>query len=157
MDKFLKKFEQGLTSTLLLVVTFLLFINVVLRTLGLSLDWVEEFARYSIIWMTFIGGSICIYKGAHIGIDSIMGILSKKNQKTLELITIIIALIFTIIFTLKTFNLVSVVFSTGQVSSTIKIPMWAVYGAMPVGGILMIIRYSQELIKKYKSLKEGEK
>lgn len=154
MDKILRKFEKGLTSILLLVVTFLLFTNVVLRTFGFALDWVEEFARYSIIWMTFIGGSICIYEGAHIGIDSITTLLSNKGKKTLELITIVIALIFTVIFTVKTFNLVSVVFSTGQVSSTIKIPMWAVYGAMPVGGVLMIIRYSEEFIKKLKLFKK---
>lgn len=156
MDKFLRKIEEYITSILLLVITFLLFANVVLRVLGMSLDWVEEFARYGIIWLTFIGGSICIYKGAHIGIDSITALLSEKGKKNLELITIIIALIFTLIFTVKTFKLVSVVFSTGQVSSTLEIPMWIVYGAMPVGGTLMIIRYTQEFVKKFKALKGGE-
>lgn len=156
MDKILKKIEQTFTSILLLIITFLLFLNVILRIFGMSLDWVEEFARYGIIWITFIGGSICVYKGAHIGIDSITALLSKKGKNILAIITTIIALVFTIIFTVKTANLVSVVYSTGQVSATLELPMWAVYGAMPVGGTLMIIRYIQQLVSKYKNLEKGE-
>ncbi len=157
MDNFLKKIEKGFTSVLLLVITFLLFINVVLRIFGIPFDWVEEFARYGIIWITFIGASICIYKGAHIGIDSINALLSEKGKMKLNLLTIIISTIFTLIFTTKTFNLVKVVFINNQVSSTLEVPMWLIYGAMPVGGVLMLLRFTQDFIKKYKKLENIEK
>lgn len=156
MDKILRKIEETFTAVLLLIITFLLFINVVLRVFGLSIDWAEEFSRYSIIWITFIGGSICIYKGAHIGIDSITALLSSKGKIFLSIFTIIVSLVFSVIFTAKTFNLVKVTFITGQLSSTLEVPMWIVYAAMPVGGVLMIIRFLQSLAKEIKKLKEGE-
>lgn len=156
MDKILRKIEDIFTSVLLLVITALLFINVILRIFGLSIDWAEEFSRYSIIWITFVGGSICIYKGAHIGIDSITTILSERGKNILSVFTVLMAILFTSIFIVKTFNLVSVVYRTGQLSSTLEVPMWIVYGAMPVGGVLMLIRFIQELVKQIKVLRKGE-
>ncbi len=156
MDKILRKIEDIFTSVLLLIITALLFINVILRIFGLSIDWAEEFSRYSIIWITFVGGSICIYKGAHIGIDSITALLSKRGKNILSVFTIIMAILFTSIFIVKTFNLVRVVYITGQLSSTLEVPMWIVYGAMPVGGVLMLIRFIQELVKQIKVVKKGD-
>lgn len=81
MDNILRKIEQYLIGTLLLAITFILFINVVLRIFGLSFEWAEEVARYGIVWVTFIGSSVCIYKGAHIEVDAITMILSQKERK----------------------------------------------------------------------------
>ncbi len=71
MKTVLEKFEQYFTGLILIAITFILFANVVLRFFGISLEWAEEVARYGIIWVTFIGGSICIYKGGHIRVDAI--------------------------------------------------------------------------------------
>ncbi|WMM24872.1 TRAP transporter small permease [Tissierella sp. MB52-C2] len=156
MKKFnniLSKIEQYFIGILLLIIAFMLFINVLLRFLGSSLVWSEEVARYSIVWVTFIGSSVCIYKGAHIGVDAIMNILSDRGKKILTIITILISIVFTIIFTYLSFIIIKNVLITNQESSTIKIPMVYVYGAMPVGGILMLLRYTQEFVLK---LKDGE-
>lgn len=152
-NNFLSKIEQYFVGILLLAIAFLLFINVVLRFFGSSLVWSEEVARYSIVWLTFIGSSVCVYKGAHIGVDAIMNVLSEKGKKILLLITILMSIVFTILFTYFSFVITKNVFTTNQVSSTIKVPMVYVYGAMPVGGILMLIRYIQEFSKQ---LKGGE-
>lgn len=152
-NNFLSKIEQYFIGILLLAIAFLLFINVVLRFFGSSLVWSEEVARYSIVWLTFIGSSVCVYKGAHIGVDAIMNVLSEKGKKVLLLITILMSIVFTILFTYFSFIITKNVFTTNQVSSTIKVPMVYVYGAMPVGGILMLVRYTQEFFMK---LKGGE-
>jgi len=152
-NNFLSKIEQYFIGILLLAIAFMLFINVVLRLFGSSLVWSEEVARYAIVWLTFIGSSVCVYKGAHIGVDAIMNVLSEKGKKILLLITILMSIIFTILFTYLSFTITKGVFDTNQVSSTIKVPMVYVYGAMPVGGVLMLIRYIQEF---FKQLKGGE-
>lgn len=157
MDSVLKKIEQYLIGGLLLVITFILFINVVLRIFGLSFEWAEEVARYGIVWVTFIGSSVCIYKGAHIGVDAIAMILPEKGKKILSLIIYIIAIIFTVVFTQQSFYITMRVIETKQVSSTLKLPMTYVYVAMPIGGILMTIRYIQEIFSTVKALKGVEK
>jgi len=87
LNQYLTSLEKIIVNTLLLTVTLILFINVILRLLGLSVQWAEEFARYGIVWVTFIGTSICVYKGAHIGVDAITMILNKKAKEVLSLIT----------------------------------------------------------------------
>ncbi|SDY77254.1 C4-dicarboxylate transporter, DctQ subunit [Proteiniborus ethanoligenes] len=156
MDNILRKIEQYLIGTLLLAITFILFINVVLRIFGLSFEWAEEVARYGIVWVTFIGSSVCIYKGAHIGVDAITMILSQKGKKILSLIVYLIAIIFTVIFTHQSFLITMRVIETKQLSSTLELPMAYVYAAMPVGGVLMGIRYIQEIISSVKALREVE-
>jgi len=46
----------------------------------------------------------------------------------------------------------------GQVSSTLEVSMIYIYGAMPVGGVLTLIRLIQEFIKQFKLItsKHGE-
>lgn len=152
-NNILLKIEQYFIGILLLTIAFILFANVVLRFFGSSLVWAEELSRYAIVWLTFVGSSVCIYKGAHIGVDALMNILSDRGKKILTIVTIIMSLVFTLLFTYYSFIITEKIYQTNQVSSTVKIPMVYVYAAMPVGGILMTIRYIQELIINIK----GEK
>lgn len=153
-NKVLSKVEQYFIAILLLAVAVILFINVVLRFFGTSIMWAEELARYAIVWITFVGASVCVYKGAHIGVDVIMNILGEKSKKILSLILVLFSLIFSLTFTYFSLKITMNVHGTNQVSSTLGVPMYIVYAAMPVGGILMSIRYLQECISK---IKVGEK
>lgn len=152
-NELLMKIEQYFIGILLLVIAVILFINVILRIFGASLVWSEEVARYAIVYITFIGTSVCVFKGAHIGVDVIMNVFNDKGKKNLSLLVILICLAFTIVFTYYSFNITMQVYNTNQVSSTLKIPMVYIYAAMPIGGAITILRYAQEFFKK---LKEGE-
>lgn len=83
-------------------------------------------------------------------------ILSQKGKKILSLIVYLIAIIFTVIFTHQSFLITMRVIETKQLSSTLELPMAYVYAAMPVGGVLMGIRYIQEIISSVKALREVE-
>lgn len=122
----------------------------------MSLDWAEEFARYGIVWVTFVGASVCIYKGAHIGVDAITAFLPKKGKNILSSIVILISIIFTALFTYQAFKITYRVYSTGQISSTLGVPMIYIYGAMPLGGLLMLIRYSEKLVDSIKCIRGGK-
>ncbi len=145
-NKVLSKIEQSFIAILLLFIAVILFINVVLRFFGTSIMWAEEFARYAIVWITFIGSSVCVYKGAHIGVDVIMNILGEKPKKILSIVLAVFSLLFSLVFTYYSYKITMNVHGTNQVSSTMGIPMYFVYAAMPIGGLLMSIRYIQEFI-----------
>lgn len=145
-NKVLSKIEQYFIAILLLAIAVILFINVVLRFFGTSMLWAEELARYAIVWITFVGASVCVYKGAHIGVDVIMNILGEKPKKILSMVLAIFSLLFSLVFTYFSFKITMNVQGTNQVSSTMGIPMSLVYAAMPVGGVLMSIRYLQQFI-----------
>ncbi len=149
-NKALSKLEQYFIAILLLVIAVILFINVVLRLFNTSILWAEELARYAIVWITFVGASVCVYKGAHIGVDVIMNVLGEKPKKILSLVLALFSLAFSVLFTYYAFKITMNVHGTGQASSTMGIPMYIVYAAMPVGGLLMSIRYIQEFISLIK-------
>jgi len=152
MDRLLTWLEKLIVNCLLLTVTLVLFVNVVLRLLGESMQWAEEFSRYGIVWVTFVGASICVYKGAHIGVDAITMLLNQKSKRVLSLLTVIISIAFIAIFIKQSYLITLRAFETGQVSSTLKISMVYIYGAMPVGGTLMLIRLVQECVRQFKAL-----
>lgn len=158
LNNMISKIQQYFSGIVLLLITALVFINVVLRAVGISIDGTEEIARYGIIWVTFIGSSICIYKGSHIGVDAIMELLPERGKKVTKIITITISALFVLLFTVSSFNLTMRVAEMNQRSATLNISMIYVYGAMPVGGLLMTIRFVQKLIKSIKNfnIEEGK-
>ncbi len=150
INDILSKIEQYFIGIVLLAIAFILFLNVLLRLMGSSITWAEEVARYSIAWVTFVGASVCVYKGAHIGVDSLMNALPKTGKKVLMIITILMSIAFTLMFTYLSFVITRGVYQTGQESSTLKIPMVYVYSSMIVGGVLTLIRYIQSLFLEIK-------
>ena len=94
-DKILKKIEYWLLGGSLLLMALILFTNVVLRKVfNSSFSWAEEAARYLTVWITFLGASVCVYKGGNISIDSILSYLSERGRKKLMIITVVISIIF---------------------------------------------------------------
>ena len=141
-----KKIQEWFIGIGLLIIAAILFINVVLRYLfGSSIEWTEEITRYGIVWITFIGSSVCIYKGAHLGIDSLLSMLSKKGARVMSVLVVSLSVIFSIIFVLLSLTITIKVAETGQVSPTIGVPIYLIYGVMPLSGVLMTLNYGTQL------------
>lgn len=148
--KTLSKIEEYFIGIGVLVITLILFLNVVLRyVFNSSIEWSEEFTRYGVVWITFIGSSVCIYKGAHLGIDSFIVYLENKGLKFHKLIINFVALAFSLLFLFFSLKITLQVYHSGQVSPNLGIPMVYVYAAMPIGGALMSIRFMQLLLKDF--------
>ena len=50
------------------------------------------------------------------------------------------------------FDIVASQMATGQVSPSMRIPMYLIYGAIPTGMIFCVIRYIIEVVKGVKNL-----
>lgn len=144
----MNKAEEYFIGAGILVITLILFINVVLRYLfNSSIEWAEEITRYGVVWITFIGASVCIYKGAHLGIDTFLLSLERKGFRFLTVIVQILAVLFSVIFFILSLQITLKIYGTGQISASLGIPMYLVYAAMPLSGILMTIRFAEQMIK----------
>ncbi|MFT6642156.1 MAG: C4-dicarboxylate transporter DctQ subunit, partial [Flavobacteriaceae bacterium] len=72
---------------LLASASLILFANVVARyVFNWGVPWAEELVRYEIIWMVFIGGSVAVRKGIHIGIDILATVSPPKTQTVIHLV-----------------------------------------------------------------------
>jgi len=141
-------------ETLLVVIFGLLVIDVVWQVVsryvvGQSSSFTEEFARFSLIWLTVLGAAyINGSKGGHLSMDFLLSKLpAKKRVKRQKVIQILMALFALIIMVLGGGNLVYITLTLGQISSALQIPLGFVYAIVPLSGF-MIIFFSIYNIKK---------
>ncbi|MEO4054331.1 TRAP transporter small permease [Solibacillus sp. CAU 1738] len=125
----------------------LIFYGVVMRYIFNSpLAWVEEVARYSIIWGTFLGFGLALKHNQHIQVDILYDRLSKPLQKGLDILATTISITFCLIYTYYGYVLVENRYSSGMVSLDVGIPMWIVYLILPISGILFLLRFVERLV-----------
>jgi C4-dicarboxylate transporter, DctQ subunit len=150
--KSIDKIENGLISVLLFSTTILLFVNVVLRYVFKSpTTWAEEIIRYAIVWVTFIGSSVCARNKLHVGIDIFVANMPIKIKKMLLILADLFSAFFCLFITFYGFQNTMLVVDTAQRSPAMLMPMWIVYISMPIGAFLMTIRF---LINGWKILKD---
>lgn len=141
-------------ENLLVVIFGLLVIDVVWQVIsryvvGQSSSFTEEFARFSLIWLTVLGAAyINGSKEGHLSMDFLLSKLpEKKRVKRKKVIQVLMAFFALIIMVLGGGNLVYTTLSLGQVSSALQVPLGFVYAIVPVSG-LMILFFSIYNIKK---------
>ncbi|SNR31496.1 TRAP-type C4-dicarboxylate transport system, small permease component [Maribacter sedimenticola] len=139
---------------LLVTIFGLLVIDVVWQVvsryvIGQSSSFTEEFARFSLIWLTVLGAAyINGQKEGHLSMDFLLSKLSgekrKRRQKVIQICMAIFALV---IMVIGGGNLVYTTLSLGQTSSALHVPLGYVYAIVPVCGIIIIF-FSIYNIKK---------
>jgi C4-dicarboxylate transporter DctQ subunit len=145
--------EEILIGGLLASASLILFANVVARyVFNWGVPWAEELVRYEIIWMVFIGGSVAVRKGIHIGIDILATVSPPKTQTVIHLVINAISLLFCVFLTVIGFDLISQAKMSGQVAPALQVPIWIVQMAIPIpiGGSLMALRFLQRLISVWR-------
>ncbi len=147
LEAVISRFEEVIIGILLLVASVILFSNVVARyVFNDSFSWATEVVRYQIIWMVFIGGSIAARRGMHIGVDIIIKFSGPRIRQAVLLTVYTISIAFCIYVAYYGLELVMRSRSWGQVSPAAQIPMWMMQLAIPVGAILMGIRFAQHFV-----------
>jgi TRAP-type C4-dicarboxylate transport system permease small subunit len=58
IDKYIKKVTLWITGALFIVVGLSIFLQILFRyVLSIGLNWVDEFSRYGLVWIIFLGGA----------------------------------------------------------------------------------------------------
>jgi C4-dicarboxylate transporter DctQ subunit len=127
---------------------FLLFVNVVLRyVFHYGMSWAEEVTRYILLWTVFVGAGVISREGAHVSMEALYNILPERLQRTAFLAIHIFCIVTIVAIFFFGTGLVKLVIETGQTSEAAFIPMWLIYGAFPVGSILMILGYLETALR----------
>lgn len=149
VTKIFNNIEEYLVVFLLTVMTAVVFWQVVARfVLKTPLPWSEELARYFLVWTTFLGASIGVKRGAHIGVEAFTLLLPKNARKIVQYLAVALSVIFLLVVFKESITIIQKQLATNQVSPAMRIPMWWAYAAIPVGTLLMSIRFIQTLFVK---------
>jgi TRAP-type C4-dicarboxylate transport system permease small subunit len=156
-DRTLLAVNRGLIIAILGAMATIVFANVVLRfTTDRSLLFVEEAARYLMIWLTFIGVGPVLRYGGHLGIDILQERLPRHAAP-------IRAAIFAVLLGFFGFMVWVgaryALFAWAQTTPVLGIPIGAVYLAMPIGfalAILHLLFMAEAYIRRRSLLADGE-
>jgi TRAP-type C4-dicarboxylate transport system permease small subunit len=136
VNKFLERFMITIFALLVLDVLFQVLSRYILRT---SFTWTEEFARFSLIWMTIVGAAYLNAKREHLSMDFLYQKFSASNKKIASiLIEVLIFLFAAIVMVIGGFNLVYTTLHLEQLSGTLRIPLGYVYAILPISGLLIM-------------------
>jgi TRAP-type C4-dicarboxylate transport system permease small subunit len=108
--------------------------------------WTEETARYSFIWMTFLGSSLVAKLKTHIRVDMLESSLNDKGKLGLNLFSQVVFLFFGVVCTIIGIRMCVSLITRPQLSPVLKIPMQYIYMSFPVGMGLMSMRILRGLI-----------
>lgn len=136
VNKFLEWFLITIFALLVLDVS----IQVLSRHwMGSSFSWTEEFARFSLIWMTILGAAYLNAKREHLSMDFLYQKLSDVNKRKASiLIEVFIFLFALIVMVIGGFNLVYITLHLEQLSGSLQVPLGYVYAILPFSGLLIM-------------------
>nr|WP_306254558.1 TRAP transporter small permease [Ornithinimicrobium cryptoxanthini] len=125
-------------------------VNVFLRQFGESWFWTEEAVIYLIIYSTFVGAVITLRHNEHVSVD-ILGVFFKdRGKKWLALVAGVVTIIYLLIMGYLGWQLLAEPFSRTTVTPVLKLPLWVVELAVPIGMTLMLLRAIELLWRTWK-------
>jgi len=152
LKKLFDNIEEYIIIVLLPVMVVVVFTSTMTRYLQLfAIPWSEELARYIMVWLAYIGASLGIKKGAHLGIDALVSALPPKLRIVLVFVRTGVILLFTALVVFYSFQIISHQQRIGQISPAMLIPIWWAYLAVPVGCFMMGIRSIQVVVADIRS------
>lgn len=86
--------ELTLAAFLAVSITGLILLNVVTRSVGAALFWVDELAVYAMAWMAFLGASAALHYGHSVAVTILTDSLAPSFQKIVAKIVDLIVLLF---------------------------------------------------------------
>ncbi len=146
LDQISNRLERTFLAGAIIISSLLLFVNVVMRYIFLfPIYWAEEFVRYLMVWLIFIGASQVTLWGGHVAVDMVPRTLSRRGNAILAFIVNVICILFCVLLAYLSIKQMMRVKGAGQISPALEIPMWIAYLSIPTGAILMLLRFTQQL------------
>lgn len=133
---------------LMVVLVISVFCQITFRFFDHSIAWTEELARYSMIWMTFLGAAYALATRAHIGMELLVDRSQGMMKQIFIVVAAVVCLVFFVMMVVNGFELSMRVMS--QPSAVLQIPMGIVYSVIPVSGFILILNLFYVTTKQLK-------
>ena len=137
INRFMCRIEGTVMVVWFAIVLVVMTCQVVSRyVFDMPLAWSEEFARYSFVWISYIGCAYCVGVDGHTSITALLDRVSPKWQRVLRLMgNVIMACVFLRIMPIATKYIVK----NGKfLTSVMRIPFKYLYWSLPVGIVLTV-------------------
>ena len=140
---------QAFCAIVFLSMIGLVFYNAVLRyVFKSSFAPSEEWARILFMYITFFGSIEGFYRGRHIAVDMLTGMLSGVTKKSVDIFAQLLALAALFVLAIGGVSLVNQTIDTSTVATGLN--MAFVNGTLPVMAFAVIVIRGRELLRTIK-------
>ncbi|NDI33256.1 TRAP transporter small permease [Chengkuizengella sediminis] len=146
----LNQLEEIIVSIALSLGVFITFLEIVLRIFDKTLGFSFEASIYLLITCGLVGASIGVREKVHIGIDIIVKQFPFAIQKLIGIGALCLCIFFCVVITILGIQHVQILYSLGQVTPEMEIPVYIPKSIVPISFGLMSLRFIQELILYFK-------
>jgi C4-dicarboxylate transporter, DctQ subunit len=145
----LRRLEGAAVAALMILMAAAYAFNVAVRELASTyasrFAWVEEACLFGLAWVVFLGLGLALERGRHIAMTSLLERLAPGMRKSVKLVIDLTGLAFSLYVAKLALDITLFVLRSGQTSPTLDVSMAWLYAAMPVGFVLLTLRYALEL------------
>lgn len=144
------RLEQVLVGGIAFLALALCSYNVVVRYFlpTLVVEWSDEVQVYLVIWAIFLSLGLVTAADRHVKADLFVGMFKPAAQRRLLLLADVLGLAFSIFLVVYGSLVAWETYDFGDVSITsLRFPLWIYAAALPVGGLLMAVRYLMRLVE----------
>lgn len=145
--------DYALEDYLTLGIFWLLALDVFLQfftryVLGNSIAWTEEMARYLLVMVGFMGGTMAVRKGSHIAVEFFYRYMPFWMARTASTLVDLVNIVFFAAMVWITFKLAG---RTTALMASVDIPKSYLYYVVMLGFLLMLGRAIQAAIRHWRS------
>lgn len=145
----LRLLERISVVSIFLLMVILYFINVLSRQVGgtfaTNFAWVEEAVRLMSIFLVFLAIGLALERGRHVGVTTWRDRIAASTRLPVRKLIDIVGLVFSLYLAWLGYKMSAFVYSTGQISPTLNMPIFWMYLAPMIGFLLLALRYGLSL------------
>jgi len=138
----LRRVERGLDGVIQPVVFVgmaaligVITLQILSRVLFTAVEWTEELARFLLVWLTFLAGTLAFQRGRHIAVTFVVDALPVRLRQLARLLATLVVVAFLITLAMISVEYMQV--QSFQKSAAMRVPMSYVYAVVPFCSVVM--------------------
>lgn len=146
----LRIMERVAIVAIFLTMVVLYFVNVLSRQVGgtfaTNFAWVEEGVRLMSLFLVFLAIGLALERGRHVGVHTWRDRIAASTKVPVRKLIDAVGLVFSLYLAWLGYGMTAFVYSTGQMSPTLNMPVFWIYLAPMIGFLLLALRYGLSLL-----------
>jgi len=134
-ERFLDAILQPVVFAGMAALIGVITLQIVSRVLFTAVGWTEEVARFLLVWITFLAGTLAFQRGRHIAVTFVVDALPGRLRQIARLAALLVVLAFMITLIVIGYRYMQV--QSFQKSASLRLSMTYVYAVMPICAAIM--------------------
>lgn len=125
-------------------------------TMLFSIPWSEEFARYCMVAIVYLGLMLASLKEKHFVVE-LVPLIFRSKLKVIRAFRILTAMLldaFAVFLAYYGYVVVEKMLAQGKLSPMLKLPLGGVYALIPIGILLMAVFYTYRMVQPVSNREE---